>query len=160
DSWLAQGQGRAYLALAASRPIEACGRLADIRCSPGGEIDLRVVGCLQVAQRHRTAPERLVGEPRSPVLVARGDTGLVVQVAEVLLDRGLGDHELVRYRARGRRLGEQVAVQQRAAQRQQHVALARRERRWSDLSLRGCPGDAERVTEHKGGLADSDLVAG
>ena len=59
----------------------------------------------------------------------RRDPELVVQVGEVLLHRGLGDHELVGDRARRRRLGEHVAGEQRAAERDEHVALARRQRR-------------------------------
>ena len=58
-----------------------------------------------------------------------GYAELVVQVGEVLLDRRLRDHELVGDRARRRRLGEHVAGEQRAAQRDEHVALARGERR-------------------------------
>ena len=76
-----------------------------------------------------TAPRRsasLASAARRCVVAGR-DAELVVQVREVLLDGGLGDDELVGDRARGRGLGEHVAREQRAAEGDEHVALARRQ---------------------------------
>ena len=88
-----------------------------------------------------------------------GDAELVVQVRQVLLDRGLRDDELLGDRARRRRLGEHVAGQQRAAQRQEDVALARGQRRRRLVGLRHRRAGGQRVAEHEPRLADPDLVA-
>ena len=116
-------------------------------------------GLAQLGQRDGAAAQRLVGERGAPVVVAGRDAELVVQVGEVLLDGGLGDDELVGDRSRGRRLGEHVARQQRAAEGDEHVALARRQRRRRLLDLGGRAGGGQRIAEHEPGLADPDLVA-
>ena len=77
----------------------------------------------------------------------------------MLLDGRLADHEVVGDRARGRRFGEHVTRQQRTTQRDENVALARRERRRFLLDLSGRPGGGQSVAEHESRLPDADLVA-
>ena len=92
-----------------------------------------------------TAPRRSasLAEPSPPVRLAGADAELVVQVGQVLLDRGLGDHQVVGDRPRGRRLGEHVARDQRPAQGDEHVALARGEVGRRELGLGRRAGGAE-----------------
>ena len=75
----------------------------------------------------------------------------------MLFHRGLGDDELRGDRSDRRRLGERVARQQRAAQGQEHVALARRERR--RLCDRGRLRSPGRAAEQQAEPTEEDLVA-
>src|SRR4029453_1951551 len=59
----------------------------------------------QVADGDRSSPQRIVGQPDPAVRLAGGDTELVEQVREVLLDSRLRDDEIVGNRAGRRRLG-------------------------------------------------------
>ena len=106
-----------------------------------------------------TAPRRSasLASRGAPVRVAGRDAELVVQVCQVLLDGGLGDDELVGDRSRGRRLGEHVAREQRTAEGDEHVALARRQGRRSLLDLgRGAGGaPAGRGTRAASGRSGS-----
>ena len=95
-----------------------------------------------------TAPRRSasLASRDAAVVVGRRDAELVEQVGEVLLDRGLGDHEFLGDRPRGRGLGEHVAREQRTAERDEHVALARRQvgRRLLGLGRRAGRRSADR----------------
>ena len=108
-----------------------------------------------------TAPRRSASLARldAAVRVARRHAELVVQVREVLLDGGLGDDELVGDRAGRRRLGEHVAGEQRAAQRDEHVALAGGQRRARPPRPRWPPRPSREVAEDQPRLADAHLVA-
>jgi hypothetical protein len=77
---------------------------------------------------------------------------------EMLLHGGVGDDELRGDRADRRRLGERVAGEQRTAQRDEHVALARRERR--RLRDRRCLRSMRRRVKQQAKSAEHDLVAG
>ena len=76
----------------------------------------------------------------------------------MLLHGGLGDDELRGDRPDRRRLGERVARQQRTAERHEHVALARRERRRLGDRRRLLP--ARRAVEQEAEPSERDLVAG
>src|SRR5215208_1255851 len=115
-------------------------------------------GVAQLGEGDGAAPQRLVGEPR-PARALGAYVELVVQVRQMLLDRGLRDDELLGDRLRRRRLGEHVAVQQRTAQRQEDVPLARGQRRRRLVGLRHRGAGGQRVVEHQARLADADLVA-
>ena len=82
---------------------------------------------------------------------------LDVEARQVLLHRGLGDDELRCDRSDRRRLGERVARQQRAAEGQEHVALARRERRRRAIAAVSGHGGA---VEQQAQSPEEDLVAG
>ena len=112
----------------------------------------------QVAQLDRAAGDRRVRELDAPAFAVRADVELPVQARQVLLDRGLGDDELRGDRPDRRRLGERIAGQQRAAQGEEHVALALRERR--RLGDRGRLLPARRAVEQQAEPSEQDLVAG
>lgn len=72
----------------------------------------------------RATPGRLPGEGHAAAPARGIDPELVVQVKKVLLDRCVGDHELLRDLTDGRRFGEAIVGQHRPAQRRQYVAFA------------------------------------
>ena len=113
----------------------------------------------QLGQRHRAPPERLVREPGAAVGLVAADPELVVEVGEVLLDGRLGDHELLGDRPRRGGLGEHVAVEQRPAQREEHVALAGGQRRRGIRRLGHGPAGGHGIAEDQARLTHSDLVA-
>jgi hypothetical protein len=87
----------------------------------------------------------------------RADVELEVQPRQVLFHRSLGDDELSGNRSDRRRLGERIARQQRAAQGQKNVALARRE--WRRLRDRGRLLPPDRTVEQQAESPEENLVA-
>jgi hypothetical protein len=78
-----------------------------------------------------TAPDRLPRKAYATALAGLGDPELVVEVQQVLLDRGLRDDERCGDLADGGWFLEDVAVQRRAAARREHVPLAASQIGWS-----------------------------
>lgn len=87
------------------------------------------------------------------------DVELVVQPREVLFDRGLGHHELGCDLTNRGGLGEEVAIEQRTTQHDEHIALANRDAR----ARLGCaghrPADIGGVAKEQLRGPDPDLVA-
>src|SRR3954470_3809675 len=81
----------------------------------------------QVGDGDRAPLDGLVGQPCAAVRALGADVELRIEVRKVLLDRGLAHHQLGGDLLERRRLGEEVAGEQRPAQHHEHVALARRE---------------------------------
>jgi hypothetical protein len=81
-----------------------------------------------VGERHDPCVERRIREAR-PTSLRAFDAELVGQALEVLFDGVLRHDEGRRDLTHGRRLGEHVTGREWRAQRDEHVALARRDRR-------------------------------
>ena len=75
-----------------------------------------------LGRAHGAASDRLVGEA-CPTALLFVDPELVVEPREMLLDGGLGDHELARDLPRGGRLTEDIPREHRAAERDEHLPL-------------------------------------
>src|SRR5262249_37433595 len=92
-----------------------------------GVRDRRGVVAAEIAPRDDAERDRVVRGPGAATLRALRQPELLLELQEVLLDRRLRDAELLGDLADRRRLGERLRVEQRPAQRDEHVAFAWRE---------------------------------